>query len=408
MASPTEARALLDELLDRVAPLAGRFAAADRQLHVVGGAVRDALLGVRHPGDLDLTTDARPEETLELVEGVAATTWTQGQRFGTIGVRVGEEIFEITTHRTESYDPGSRKPEVVFADALDEDLSRRDFTINAIALDVATGELADPHGGTEDLQRRVLRTPRSPEVSFTDDPLRVLRAGRFLTRFELTAVPALEEAAAALADRLAIVSAERVLDELSKLLATERPSRGLDFLARVGVLDRVLPEADPSAPVDDLGQGWLDRLAALLAGTETEAVRARLRALRLSTDGSAHVVDLVAALRSLPDAGDDGLGPSVVRRWVAGAGDRWRHALDVATVLRPGPAGDLRRAVDELSATEDLDDLSVPLDGDDVMAVLAVGPGPEVGRALALLRDHRLDHGPITRAEAEALLRPSP
>ncbi len=209
-------------------PLAERFDEAGHRLYLVGGIVRDLVLGRPLSGDIDLTTDARPERTAALVRDWADAVWDQGARFGTIGVKAGGSTFEITTHRAEAYHPDSRKPDVSFADEVEADLSRRDFTVNAMALRV-TGrdgeepELIDPFGGVGDLAAGVLRTPLHPEESFTDDPLRMLRAARFVAGYGLAPEPALVTAVSDLVGRLEIVTAERVRDELSKLLVVRGP-----------------------------------------------------------------------------------------------------------------------------------------------------------------------------------------
>src|SRR5688572_15465821 len=197
--------------------------------------------------DIDLTTDARPEQTTDLVRSWADAVWDQGARFGTVGLKKADTVFEVTTHRAEAYSPDSRKPEVTFADAVEEDLSRRDFTVNAMALRVtgAPGEapaLIDPYGGVADLAAGVLRTPLSPEVSFTDDPLRMLRAARFIAGYGLAPDDDLIAAVRELVGRLDIVSAERIRDELSKLLVVEDPTAGLWFIVETGIADVVLPE----------------------------------------------------------------------------------------------------------------------------------------------------------------------
>ncbi|HEY7071113.1 MAG TPA: HDIG domain-containing metalloprotein, partial [Acidimicrobiales bacterium] len=235
--------ARLQPILDDVRPLAERFAASGHALYLVGGIVRDLVLGRVRPGaDIDLTTDAVPDETRALLDGWADALWTQGEAFGTIGARKGDTIFEITTHRAEAYREDSRKPHVVFATEVGQDLSRRDFTVNAMALRLPDIELIDPFDGVADLGAGVLRTPLSPEESFSDDPLRMLRAARFIAGYRLKPDDDLVAAVRALRDRLAIVSAERIRDELSKLLVVDDPSAGLWFLADTELADEFLPE----------------------------------------------------------------------------------------------------------------------------------------------------------------------
>ena len=206
-----------DDLCATVAPLSGRFIDAGHRLYLVGGLVRDRLMGADRTPDHDLTTDATPDRIRELVEGVADVVWLQGERFGTVGLRVGDHAMEITTHRAEAYVGDSRKPVVRFSIDLHEDLGRRDFTVNAMAVDVVDGTLHDPFDGRADLSAGILRTPLSPEESFGDDPLRMLRAARFHARYGLTPADGLVEAARSLADRLGIVSGERIRGELFRL-----------------------------------------------------------------------------------------------------------------------------------------------------------------------------------------------
>ncbi|CAN5227004.1 hypothetical protein BH18ACT4_BH18ACT4_09230 [soil metagenome] len=234
----------LRPILDETRPLADRFAAAGRRVYLVGGIVRDLLAGreVARP-DIDLTTDARPEETRAILSGWADAVWSQGERFGTIGARFGERAFEITTHRAEVYRPDSRKPDVAYADAVEADLARRDFTVNAMALTVDEPTLIDPFDGMADLLvHHRLRTPLGPEVSFADDPLRMLRAARFIAGYALAPDAELVEAVNRLGHRLEIVSAERIRDELDKLLVVDDPTAGLWFLQDTGLFAEFLPE----------------------------------------------------------------------------------------------------------------------------------------------------------------------
>jgi poly(A) polymerase len=233
-------------VLAELAPLAKRFGAAGHQLFLVGGSVRDLLIDhPRQDFDLDFTTDARPDAIKACLEGWADALWTQGERFGTIGAKVGERLYEITTFRAESYTDDSRKPHVTYADEVETDLSRRDFTVNAMALDVtsdATPTLVDPFGGAVDLMRKVLRTPLAPEVSFSDDPLRMLRAARFIAGYDLQPTDELVAAVESMAARLQIVSAERIRDELDKLITLDHPAAGLFFLHDTGLAAEFLPE----------------------------------------------------------------------------------------------------------------------------------------------------------------------
>ena len=243
----------LSPVLRELDPLAQRFRDAGHRLYLVGGTVRDLFVGNGNDDfDLDLTTDARPGDIKRCLEGWADAIWTQGERFGTIGAQVRdadtgrERIYEITTFRAEAYTDDSRKPHVVFADEIEADLSRRDFTVNAMALQLTgehgTPELIDPFDGAVDLATRTLRTPIGPEVSFSDDPLRMLRAARFIAGYGLTPQPELVEAVRDHAHRLEIVSPERIRDELDKLMVVDHPSVGLWFLVDTGLADQFLPE----------------------------------------------------------------------------------------------------------------------------------------------------------------------
>src|SRR6202020_1204341 len=224
-----------------VAELGELFTRAGRELALAGGPVRDVFLGGR-PKDLDLTTDAVPERVLELTRAWADKTWTVGIEFGTVGLRKHDEIFEITTYRSEAYDRSSRKPEVKYGTSLIADLERRDFTINAMAARLPSFELVDPFGGLAALGEQVIRTPGRPEDSFSDDPLRILRAARFAARLGFVVADDVQSAMRGMASRLSIVSAERITDELTKLMLTVRPETGLDLLVDTGVADVVLPE----------------------------------------------------------------------------------------------------------------------------------------------------------------------
>jgi len=238
---PDRFRAVLDEL----SPLTERFSAAGHRLYLVGGTVRDLLIADgTDTNDFDATTSARPAEIKKCLEGWADAVWTQGERFGTIGAKKGDRIYEITTHRAEAYNDDSRKPHVDFADDIDTDLSRRDFTVNAMALELtaASPTLVDPFGGAGDLVTRTLRTPLSPEVSFSDDPLRMLRAARFIARYQFQPVPELTAAVSSMHGRLQIVSAERIRDELDKLITVDHPSAGLWFAIETGLAEEFLPE----------------------------------------------------------------------------------------------------------------------------------------------------------------------
>ena len=243
----------LQPLLAETSALAARFQRAGFRLYLVGGVVRDAVLGrlAEQGKDLDFTTDARPDDIEAVVAGWADAVWLQGKKFGTIGLLKDGRRMEITTHRAEAYHPDSRKPDVSFSDAIEADLSRRDFTVNAMALALPELRLVDPFNGIDDLAAHRLRTPLSPDVSFSDDPLRMLRAGRFIAGYQLLPDRELVDAVVQLRGRLEIVSDERIRDELDKLMVTEDPSEGLWFLVNTGLAEEFLPELPALAVEQD-------------------------------------------------------------------------------------------------------------------------------------------------------------
>ncbi len=441
-------------LVEATAELAERFAAAGRTLYLVGGSVRDALLppgtaGEGEPPDLDLTTDARPDEIERLVRPVADALWTQGKRFGTIGLRQGGRTFEVTTHRAEVYRPDSRKPEVAYGDDIETDLARRDFTVNAMALRLPELTLVDPFDGLADLAAGRLRTPLAPEVAFADDPLRMLRAGRFMARLGLVPDPELVAAVDREHGRLAIVSAERIRAELDLMLVTEVPSVALWFLVEHGLAAEFLPElpglaleqdpihrhkdvlAHTLAVVDKTGPDRLLRLAALLHDVgkpRTRAygprgvtfhhhevvgarmARARMEALRYPAAEVDHVVRLVE-LHLRFHTYRLGWTDSAVRRYVRDAGDLLEPLNELTrcdcTTRNAAKARALATRMDELEARiaelrrrEELDALRPDLDGNQVMARLDLPPGRDVGRALAYLLELRLEEGPLGEEEA--------
>lgn len=401
----------LGTLAPVINPVAERFVAAGHRLYLVGGIVRDLSLGRLSGFDIDFTTDAQPKAIKSLVAPVAEHVWTQGERFGTIGAQVDGHALEITTHRAERYDPESRKPIVTFGDQLDEDLSRRDFTINAMAIEVPNGTLHDPFGGAADLAAKVLRTPLSPEVSFGDDPLRMLRAARFIARFDLSVADDVARAATELADRLDIVSVERVNDELERLLAIDDPSAGLDFIIETGLLahavapmsvdDTVVARALAAAPGTALV-----RRAGLLWSTDVATVVTRLR---YSNQEQADTKALVKGIRDWVD--NNRSSPAEARRLIARTGIDAARALarnvEAVTAIDSNHRAAALRLVDvldDLEAAGDVGPYDSPLSGADIMKLLDVEPGPIIGRAQKMLRQHRLDHGPIDATEAAELL----
>lgn len=434
-------------VLDESTPLARRFADRGHRLFLVGGIVRDMVSGrdLVDP-DLDFTTDATPTEIKAAVDGLAEAIWTQGERFGTIGVRVGGRQIEITTHRGESYRPDSRKPDVRFSTDIESDLSRRDFTVNAMALEVTGGSptLIDPFDGADDLVARRLRTPLDPELSFSDDPLRMMRAARFIAGYGLDPVPELVAAVNRMSERLSIVSVERIRDELDKLMVVEDPSAGLWFLHDTGCSDQFLPELsglrveqDPIhrhkdvlthsiAVVANTSPRLTLRLAALfhdVGKPRTRAIgengvsfhhhevvgarmtRARMKELRYSKEMIADVSELVY-LHLRFHTYEMGWSDSAVRRFVRDAGDQLEDLIELTrcdcTTRNKRKAemlsrrmDELERRIDEIAANEELSKIRPDIDGQQVMAHLGLEPGPEVGEAMRFLLDLRLEEGSL-------------
>ena len=463
------ARAAIRELL-RIAPttdpLAETFRAAGHTLYLVGGPVRDALLGRLHE-DLDFTTDARPEEILRLVSPLGPT-WTTGIAFGTVGVLLVdggvEHRCEITTYRSDVYDPDSRKPDVTYGDTIHGDLARRDFAVNAMAVELplqAAQPIVDPFGGLDDLANRLLRTPGAPERSFDDDPLRMLRAARFAAQLDFTVDPSALEAIRRMASRLTIVSAERIRDELTKLVLGAHPRRGLELLVDTGLVEYCLPEIGRLKETVDEHRRHKDvyahtltvleqamaleeqpdlvlRLAALLhdiGKPKTKSIgpggkvsfhhhevvgrdmtRQRLAELRFSKGVIDDVSRLVELHLRFHGYAQGEWTDSAVRRYVRDAGpllDRL-HKLtrsdcttrNAAKARALATAYDsLERRIDELAAQEDMDRLRPDLDGNEIMAILGLRPGPHVGAAYKHLLELRIERGPMSHDEAVAELR---
>ncbi len=411
-----------------LAPIVDAFTSASFRLYLVGGVVRDLLNGDYHPGsDLDLTTDAEPADIKRLVKPLAKAVWTQGERFGTIGVQITDDTaasgvreVEITTHRAEQYSPESSKPKVAFGSDLREDLSRRDFTVNAMAIELL-GELSDgsgpavlrdPFDGHGDLERRVLRTPLGPVISFDDDPLRMMRAARFMARLDLEPVLELETAATGMADRLAIVSVERIADELERLLAVAEPAPGLEFLQRTGLLSQIIgvgfapgfTEADAVSLAAKSAPVAVRRAGLLLPVAEPSEVLARLRysnADRASTAGLIEALKLWAA--GDHDAGE---GLPLARRSVDAA-TRSGSTVDDLSQLATNVGGRYRTlvsAVDRLKANNDVGPYVSPLSGPEIISLLQTEPGPIIGQVQRFLREKRLQLGPLDHETAHRLV----
>jgi poly(A) polymerase len=454
--------------LERIAPvtdeLGARFSAAGEQIALVGGPVRDAMLG-RLQNDLDFATSARPEVTEKLIKGWADATWDIGRAFGTIGSRKGEWQVEITTFRSEAYDATSRKPTVQYGDSLVGDLARRDFTVNSMALSLPDQQLEDPFGGVVDLAHRVLRTPGRPEDSFSDDPLRMMRAARFSAQLGFEVAPEVVAAIVGMADRISIVSAERVRDELVKIMLSPDPVRGLRLLVETGLARHVLPELpalalerdehhrhkdvyehtltvlEQSIDLEDRlaggGPDFVSRFAALMHDVGkpktrrfaednvvtfhhhdvvgAKLTRKRMQALKFSKEQTDAVVQLVEQHLRFHGYGSGEWTDSAVRRYVRDAGDQLDrlHVLTRAdcTTRNKRKADALRRTYDELeeritrlSEAEELASIRPDLDGNQIMEILGIGPGRTVGLAYRHLLELRLDRGPMTEEEAKAAL----
>lgn len=449
-----------------VRTLAEAFDAAGYELAVVGGPVRDALLG-RETHDLDFTTSASPDEILAIVKPVASAHWDIGRAFGTIGARVRGEQVEITTYRADSYDGVTRKPTVEFGDTIDGDLIRRDFTVNAMALQVPAVRLVDPTGGVEDLVAGVLRTPTDPRVSFGDDPLRMLRAARFSAQLGFTVDDDTARAVTELRETLKIVSPERVQSELVRLMQTDDPVRGIRVLVETGLIDEFLPEvnalklevdehhhhkdvyehsltvlsqaialeharhpgAAPDVPLriaallHDIGKPRTRRLEPGGAVTfhhhdivGARMARKRLQALRFDTATTEAVATLIELHLRFFGYAEGAWTDAAVRRYVRDAGDLLErlHILTRAdvTTRNKRKAARLAAAYDDIEARitalreqEELDAIRPELDGNRIQQVLGIKPGREVGEAYRFLLDLRLDEGVLGEAVAEQRLR---
>ena len=447
-------------LLDRLGAL---FEAAGFELALVGGPVRDAILGRVAP-DLDFTTSADPDQISKILKPIASATWDIGRAFGTIAAQIGDEKVEITTYRADSYDATTRKPTVEFGDNLEDDLVRRDFTVNAMALRLPSRTFVDPHSGLRDLLFSTLKTPSKPEISFSDDPLRMMRAARFASQLGFEIEPDTFEAMFSMRERISIISMERVRDELSKLLLSRNPRPGLEALVDSGIADIVLPELpalrlelDEHHHHKDVYQHTLTvveqaidyeadygmqedlvlRLAALLHDIGKPATRRlepggavsfhhhdvvgsklakkRLQELRFDNDTIKAVSKLIELHLRFFGYSDQQWSDSAVRRYVRDAEDQLvrLHALtraDVTTRNRrkadrlAHAYDDLEQRIKVLQEQEELDSLRPELDGAAIMELLGLKPGPEVGQAYKFLMEIRLDEGEIGPEEAKKRL----
>ena len=439
------------------------FEAAGHELALVGGPVRDAILGRVAP-DLDFTTSASPDEILKLLKPISKATWDIGREFGTIAAQIGEEKVEITTYRADSYDPESRKPTVAFGDNLEDDLIRRDFTVNAMALRLPSMTFVDPHQGLKDLMDGVLKTPSRPEISFSDDPLRMMRAARFASQLGFEIEPETFDAMREMANRIEIISKERVRDELTKLMLAKDPRPGLEALVDSGIAQLVLPElpalrleSDEHHHHKDVYQHTLTvvvqaidygkdyglendlvlRLAALLHDIGKPATKRlepggavsfhhhdvvgaklakkRLTELRFDNDTIKAVAKLIELHLRFFGYSDQHWSDSGVRRYVRDAEDQLLrlHALTRADVTTRNKRkadrlahayDDLEERIKQLAEQEELDAMRPELDGQQIMEILNIRPGREVGEAYNFLLEIRLDEGEIGFEEAKKRL----
>jgi poly(A) polymerase len=444
------------ESADLLKELGEKFSKNGFEISLVGGPVRDAVLG-KLVKDLDLTTNAKPDEIQKCLKGWADSIWDVGIKFGTVGAKVKDYVFEITTYRTEQYEDTSRKPSVEFGKTLEEDLARRDFTINAMALRLPNFELVDIYNGLTDLNNKILRTPLDAQISFSEDPLRMLRAARFMSKLDLKPQADLVEAMKTLADRLKIVSMERINDEFNKLLLTDKPRPGIELLVETGVAEHFLPEL-PALKLEidehhhhkDVYQHSLTvldqvidletkhqpqikadlilRIAALLHDIGKPKTRKfegegrvsfhhhevvgarlakkRLEKLRYSNEIIEQVCLLIELHLRFHGYGDGKWTDSAVRRYVRDAEEQLirLHKLTRADCTTRNDAkaeklrnayNDLEQRIVELSKQEELKSMRPELDGAEIMKVLGIKPGPEVGKAYQFLLDLRLDKGII-------------
>lgn len=402
----------LPRLLDEVSDLGQLFTDAGYRLFLVGGIVRDQWLDrpLKEGADIDLTTDARPEVTRGLLEPWASVLWTQGERFGTIGAQRSGQSYEVTTFRAEVYRHDSRKPQVEFGDTIEGDLARRDFTVNAMAIELPHGELIDPFHGANDLSAARLATPLAATVSFSDDPLRMLRAARFANAYELRPDDDVLSAAREMGSRLSIVSVERIHDELRKLLAAEHVDVGLDFLDTTGLLTRVLPEVEDLrgsiSRASRLPPPWWLRLAGLghpSGSSDEDGVLRLAKRLRCSSDTIRSIRTVATGANALlAVVGDANLQDRTLRAWLANTPAHRDEALALARVLDPSqvaPIDAFEEAWHDLDSREDLTSFDPVLTGEQVMATLDVETGPVVGEAMAFLRKRRIDLGPQTATD---------
>ena len=403
----------LQTIIQQVDEVRRAFESAGKKIYLVGGIVRDLYGNATNIQnlDIDLTTNATPEEIKVIIKPIADNLWLSGEKFGTIGAHVNGKTIEITTHRSESYLSDSRKPIVEFSQQIEEDLSRRDFTVNSMAIDLSSKELIDPFNGQKDFADGVLRTPLNPDISFSEDPLRMLRAARFTCRFELTPTKKMVQSMKTLAPRLEIVSPERVREEFDKFLEVRNPEPGFKLLLKTKIYKLFLPEINDKENIRknggyrSLSQLPIDplvRLAALLLNTSAKECEYRMKKLKYSNERISQTKLLIQSTKTIEAKPIDN---ESYRKWYFQTADLRDKAIELAKINKK-----LKKIISEMERTKislehELHDFSVPLTGAEIMELLKIQEGPEVGEALQYLQEIRFQKGPITQGEAEKAIR---
>ena len=403
----------LQTIIQQVDEVRRAFESAGKKIYLVGGIVRDLYGNATNIQnlDIDLTTNATPEEIKAIIKPIADNLWLSGEKFGTIGAHVNGKTIEITTHRSESYLSDSRKPIVEFSQQIEEDLSRRDFTVNSMAIDLSSKELIDPFNGQKDFADGVLRTPLNPDISFSEDPLRMLRAARFTCRFELTPTKKMVQSMKALAPRLEIVSPERIREEFDKFLEVRNPEPGFKLLLKTKIYKLFLPEINDKENIrknggyKSLSQLPIDplvRLAALLLNTSAKECEYRMKKLKYSNERISQTQLLIQSTKTIETKPIDN---ESYRKWYFQTADLRDTAIELAKINKK-----LKEIISEMEKTKislehELHDFSVPLTGAEIMELLKIQEGPEVGEALQYLQEIRFQKGPITQGEAEKAIR---
>ena len=403
----------LQTIIQQVDEVRRTFESSGKKIYLVGGIVRDLYGNATNIQnlDIDLTTNATPEEIKAIIKPIADNLWLSGEKFGTIGAHVNGKTIEITTHRSESYLSDSRKPIVEFSQQIEEDLSRRDFTVNSMAIDLSSKELIDPFNGQKDFADGVLRTPLNPDISFSEDPLRMLRAARFTCRFELTPTKKMVQSMKALAPRLEIVSPERIREEFDKFLEVRNPEPGFKLLLKTKIYKLFLPEINDKENIRknggyrSLSQLPIDplvRLAALLLNTSAKECEYRMKKLKYSNERISQTKLLIQSTKTIEAKPIDN---ESYRKWYFQTADLRDKAIELAKINKK-----LKKIISEMEKTkisleQELHDFSVPLTGAEIMELLKIQEGPEVGEALQYLQEIRFQKGPITQGEAEKAIR---